>query len=150
MPLSNKRIGIDIDETIAATFETVLNYAKSKYPSIAYCDFNSLTNHDWWLIPEFESIAQKDVMEVFRDYNKFDTLHVGIFPVDHSMRGIDFLKEQGYSLFAITGRDEKNSYDATIHWLDRHFPGIFEQVVFTNHNTEGANRRNKSEICREL
>ena len=40
--------------------------------------------------------------------------------------------------------------DATLQWLDQHFPDTFTSVHFGNHFAKAGNSRKKSEICRDI
>jgi hypothetical protein len=38
--------------------------------------------------------------------------------------------------------------DVTLEWIDRHFPGLFQEVYFGNHFALHGASRSKSEICK--
>lgn len=143
------KIGIDIDETIAALYEAVLNHGKRSHPSIEHFTTDMLTHDNWWTIPGFD-LTKEQSIGMFPIYEKFDPAHERVSPIPNSVEGIGFLKKQGYSLSAITGRNEEYTKNSTFHWLDRHFPNTFSEVVFTNHSSGNGTRRNKSEVCKEL
>lgn len=46
----NKKIGVDLDETIACVFEAVFEYTKILHPELSNLNFDILSNHDWWKI----------------------------------------------------------------------------------------------------
>lgn len=74
-----------------------------------------------------------------------DTLAVRA--LEGAAEGLRELSERG-RLVAVTNRYLTQS-DGTHAWLERHLPGMFEQVLFARQAPGGAGRR-KAEICREI
>jgi uncharacterized HAD superfamily protein len=137
------RIGIDIDETIAATFEPVFNFAKDRYGFDAV--FDDLVHHDWSNVKKL-GISQEEEVMIFREFYAH-TKHEGVNPVPGSVAGCQSLLRSGHELFAITGRSG-HTREPTEHWLSQHFPNVFSGLVFTGHLS--GERRPKSEVCQEL
>lgn len=124
------RIGIDIDETIAATFEPAFDFAKARYGFDAV--FDDLTHHDWSNVAKL-GISKEEETGIFREFYAHAG-HDGVIPVSGSVEGCRRLKLAGHELFAITGRSE-SSRAATEKWLSRHFPNVFSDLAFTGHLT---------------
>lgn len=86
-----------------------------------------------------------------------DSIHTSAFiadpgtlavrPIEGAAEGLLELFERG-QLVAITNRYQTQSC-GTHAWLERHLPGIFEQVLFARQHPGGACRR-KAEICRDI
>jgi hypothetical protein len=144
----NKKIGIDLDETIASVFEAVLEYTKTLHPRLSHVCFEDLTHHDWWKIDMFE-FSRDEALECWRTFDKENILDKKISPVFLSQEGVHLLISQGYSLYGITGRSESSRREATEIWIDCHFPDIFTSITYTNH-TELDKRIEKSEVCKRL
>jgi len=54
-----------------------------------------------------------------------------------------------HDLVVVTSRQHVIQ-DATLEWIDRHYPGLFQEVYFGNHFAlEGVSRK-KSDICRQV
>jgi hypothetical protein len=52
-----------------------------------------------------------------------------------------------YDLVVVTSRQHAIQ-DLTLDWIDRHFPGIFQEVFFGNHWALEGVATKKSDICR--
>ncbi|XP_039012227.1 uncharacterized protein LOC120141419 [Hibiscus syriacus] len=53
------------------------------------------------------------------------------------------------SLSVVTSRQNVIK-DHTIEWLEKHYPGLFQEIHFGNHFALDRKSRPKSEICRSL
>lgn len=142
----NKRIGIDLDETIAWSFEPMIRHINQKYGSSLELDH--LTHHDWWTIPDFP-IDSSTVTQEWSILGALDPFEERFLPVIGSKEVLSFLKKSGYELHIITARNEATRKETTRKWVDRNFPGIFSGIHFSSHYSDG-DRRNKSEICKML
>lgn len=128
----NKKIGVDLDETIASVFEAVFEYTKTMHPHLSHLKFDDLTHHDWWNI-EALNFSKDEAIECWRQFEKINPLDIKISPIPMSQEGIRLLKTYGYTLYTITGRTESLRRQDTEAWLQRHFLDVFENIVFTNH-----------------
>lgn len=137
------KIGIDIDEVLAATFSGFLVFLKnSRGIDIPW---ENQTHHDLSKIPG-SGVTKADENVLWREYMDFH--HESIEPISGSQEGISALKHAGHSLVAITGRHEGNHRGYTELWLSRHFPDCFDSVHFTNHGHETS--ITKSSVCKNL
>lgn len=50
-------------------------------------------------------------------------------------------------MYVLTARPETVK-DATVQWLDKHFPALFHDVIFTNHFTDAQTC--KGDVCQSL
>ena len=57
--------------------------------------------------------------------------------------------KQNHDLVVVTSR-QYAIQDATLQWLDMHFPGTFSSVHFGNHFAKAGASRKKSEICCDI
>ncbi len=70
-------------------------------------------------------------------------------PLPGAVKVLDKLKEK-YELHIVTGRPNFTKKD-TDTWLDKHFPGVFKSVVFTNFfKYEGQETSTKGDVCVRL
>ncbi|HBB27266.1 TPA: hypothetical protein DCZ36_02080 [Candidatus Gracilibacteria bacterium] len=144
----NKKIGIDLDETIASVFEAVFEYTKTFHPHLLHLKFSDFTHHDWWKIDAL-GFSKEEAIACWKKFDEINPLDTKISPVPLSQEGIRLLKEHGYKLHAITGRSESSRRQSTEAWINRHFPDVFESLTFTNHvKMEG--KIHKSEVCKRL
>jgi len=70
--------------------------------------------------------------------------------VPGSREGISALKARNNTLFAITGRNKTHCEQLTRNWIAKEFPGIFEDVIFANHDHSTHEKLSKSSICKQL
>ena len=55
--------------------------------------------------------------------------------------------QQNCDLVVVTSRQHVIQ-DVTLNWLDRHYPGLFQEVYFGNHFALQGTSRKKSDICK--
>ncbi len=144
----SKKIGIDIDETIAASFLPILEHVNAC--SWRTAAFEDLIHHDWWDIPHIQPpFGKEEIVWYFQSFDIKFADHHNILPISWSQEVLQSLQSRGYELVAITGRNEEYSKAGTNRWIMRHFPDLFTSVHFTNHISTTI-RKNKSTICKEL
>ncbi|WPT17940.1 hypothetical protein PSENEW3_00005942 [Picochlorum sp. SENEW3] len=76
----------------------------------------------------------------------------GIEVIPGSFDSLDRMKKvhsDDLALHVVTSRQHVIQ-EQTLEWLDRHFPGIFDQVFFGNHFALEGTSKKKSEICKEI
>ena len=76
------------------------------------------------------------------------TYHVLCIPI---VGAFEVLARMGstHDLVVVTSRQHVIQ-DVTLEWIDRHYPGMFQEVYFGNHFAlEGVSRK-KSDICRQV
>jgi len=75
-------------------------------------------------------------------------LHTNSQPVAGALAGMKALKKD-HRFIIITARAASQEGQVRA-WLDIHFPGVFDEVVFTNHFNKDGLKRTKSSVCLEL
>lgn len=76
----NKKIGIDLDETIASVFEAVFEHTKIRYPRLSHLKFSDFTHHDWWKIDAL-GFSKEEAIECWRQFGDINPLDTKISPV---------------------------------------------------------------------
>ena len=115
-------IGIDIDDTISETFETLLPYAQKftieQLGREAKIDFNKkCVNH--YYVEEMFNWSREESVEFWEKYitEILEKVNIKTFASDIIKR----LKENGNNIFLITARwntDNNNVENVTIKWLE--------------------------------
>jgi 5'(3')-deoxyribonucleotidase len=109
--------------------------------------YDQLINYDNW---EVVYGTDKDTMveRAKRFYHSPE--HQRTLPVEGTLQAVADLAKD-YSLQIVTSRPE-TVRDATLQWLDRHFPGLFSDFHFTNiyAAATGVQPKNKAEVCRSI
>lgn len=137
------RIGIDIDEIIAATLDAMMKYHNGMYgTSLKQADVFSYKLWEVW------GGSEEEARQKWHEF--FETDHfMGICPIAGAFVALSVLKERGHELFAITARPHHIA-KKTEDWLDEHFPAVFSGVRFANTHGLSGSKHKKSELCIEL
>lgn len=142
---NNKHIGIDIDDVLADTARVVFAHAQTIRPYLSSFSYDSISHHDWWNIPEFH-LSRDEAIQCWQSFGSVNPEDAAIPLFPDSTDAITTLRAAGYTLYAVTGRSKKTREASTRAWIDRHFPGVFEDIIFTGYLEAG--RANKSETCK--
>ena len=137
------RIGIDIDEILAASLDAMLDFHNGTYGTkLKQGDIFSYKLWEVWGGSE-EEAAQK-----WHDFYETDHF-AGVCPIAGAFAAMTVLKERGHELFAITARPHHIA-KKTEDWLDEHFPAVFSGVRFANTYGLNGSKHKKSDLCIEL
>ncbi len=138
------KIGIDIDDVIADFVPTLARFHNETFGG--NLSKNDFTSYDFWKVwggSKEEAVRKVDMF--FEDQSHCNK----ILPVIKSVTSLNKLKEGGVELFAITGRRD-NMIEQTKEWIEKHFPGLFLDIYFTNSYSLNGKSEKKSKICKEL
>ncbi|KAI7896477.1 uncharacterized protein EV154DRAFT_492425 [Mucor mucedo] len=144
-----KIIGVDLDQTLAHTLESLTEWHNDSYGTqLKVTDFNSL---DYWKI--WGGTKEESCMKV-REF--YDSVHFEqIQPIrDFALEALKMLKRRNFTLVIITSRQQFVA-EKTKRFVDRHYPGIFESIYFCNLNLSDTEQmeyisKPKSVICQEI
>ena len=76
------------------------------------------------------------------------THFINIKPIPHAFETLLKLKDD-YDLHIVTSR-QFAIQDATLEWIELHYPGLFSAVHFGNHYSKDGKMRSKPEMCRDI
>lgn len=141
-------IGIDIDEVLSETLDFALAYHLDE---IQWIPLRREDFVDYYIpnIPGYEHISKTDAVAYFTDSMLYDAEHGGLLPVKGARDALEAGKKAGHRFVAITARGPKVQ-EATLRWIEKWYPGIFEQVVFCNYHDDSQPQFTKEEMCHEL
>ena len=131
------RIAVDVDEVLVpflfpmAKWRGLTMPRKEKY-SYLYRDICS--------IPEGES---QKMVRAFYSSQAFKNLK----PIPGAHKKLTLLREQTDKIYVVTGR-QNIARETTEWWLDKYFPGIFDDLILTNSFTPFEIK--KVDVCRSL
>ena len=136
------RIGIDIDEVIADTLSVVLKNHNAEFgTAFSRNDFYSYRFWETW-----GGTREEAIKEIY----SFWSNHIQNVPLMRgALENIYELKRAGHTLYVVTGRQDE-FIEETKTWIQKHFPGIFEDIFFTNAYGLNKQSRSKAKICKEL
>lgn len=147
---SEKKVGIDskpvlavdLDECVGFFVKAIVNWHNRIYgtdhnvgmfSTFRFCDVWGGTN-------------QEVYGKILKFFESDDFLNLE--PVPGAFEALSELKEH-FEIYIVTARQtflEK----ITRTWLLRHYPGIFRDVRFGNHNSKTGKKKTKSKICEEI
>ncbi len=143
-----KTIAIDVDDVLMPHVEALLEYYSKAY-DIKLADddlakFGLLAN-----ALRSSGVDRDTFIADIERYLTSPDFHE-IEPFGDAIVAINRLKSK-YNLNIVTARP-KALHDQTKNWLDQHFPGIFEDVRFTNYGIWGYpdKTESKANVCQVL
>lgn len=131
-----KRVAVDIDEVLCPFFHPMAKRYRKVLPK---------HNHSYDYSKAL-GITSEESKRMVSSFYRTKTFH-DLEPIEESQKYIRRLRNEGYFLYAMTGR-QSEARDATEWWLDKHFPFLFHDLIITNSYTE--NEVPKSLLCMSL
>ena len=134
-------IGVDLDEVLAELMDQLIVFYNNKAGAcFRKTDFEAYDLSETW------GISQEAAITVVEDFYKSREF-TEIRPVEGAQDACAKLKRGGHNLFIITARPASREA-ATMEWVEKFFPGLFRQVIFTG----GMGRKGgkKSNACAQL
>ncbi|KAL9674042.1 hypothetical protein QQ045_030308 [Rhodiola kirilowii] len=143
-PKSEKTVvAVDVDEVLG-NFVSALN----KFIADRYSQNHSVSEYH---IYEFFKIwkCSRDEADIrVHEFFKTPYFKTGIHPIPGAHEVLHKLSKF-CNLCVVTSR-QNTIKDHTIDWLERHYPGLFQDIHFGNHFALDGESRRKSDICRSL
>lgn len=131
------RIAIDIDEVLVHFVKPMAKHNKLKMPT---------KNKYNYVYRNMFSITEKESTKMVRDFYDSETFK-NLKPIQHSNAAIQSLRDKCDKLYIVTGR-QTYARENTETWLDKHFPGMFDDLILTN--SYSPHEIQKDDICRSL
>jgi len=139
-----KIIWIDLDEVLAETIDFSLLFHDYKIAG------NSLFREDIidYYIYNIEKfwISKEQAIDWFRLPLLADN-KLEVNPVLWALEKLIFHKNNWYSFKIVTARQSEILWEYTHNWVQKHYPNIFENILFANHKFT-KNDVTKSELCK--
>ncbi|KAJ7225935.1 hypothetical protein GGX14DRAFT_349237 [Mycena pura] len=143
-------IAVDLDDVLSQTNRMVAEWHNQRYGT--QMDLSSFYYYYYWKNP-FWGNPQETFVKVKEFYSTDIIFHAP--PVPGAREGAQALKDLGYKLVIVTARTA-NIADATWEWVEKYFPGLFTNLVFTDqfkyavHHTEVLTNLSKAQVCADL
>ena len=137
-------LAVDVDDTIAHLMKSVVAFYSDTYepPHFKVDDFHTLEFNLVW------GGTRHECDEKVERYYKSDHFKNGIDPIAGAYEQLKRLKEH-FELHVVTARPH-HIREATIEWLNKHYPDLFSDFHFGNlYGLEGVRKR-KSQMCKEI
>lgn len=140
---SSMNIAVDIDDVLANYMEQFLDFQKERYGRRLHfedCDTYSLKTL-------FQMTEQEEVKQI-HEFHKSQYFE-NIKPLPSAQESLQELKAQEHTLYVITSR-QNHIAEKTRKWIDRYFPGIFEDVFITNEASLDKKHVKKIDVCKQI
>src|SRR6056300_1447872 len=130
------RIAIDLDEVLVPFLRPVARYHGRQLPGGKHS----------YVFREVFDCSKEEAQDMIYEYYKSPEF---LFekPILGSQRAMARFRPQVNKMYVVTGRQE-SARQQTELWVERYFPGIFDDVILTNSFTE--HEISKVDICRAL
>ncbi len=136
-------IAFDLDDVIVETAQDIIDHYNSRFGTkVTLQDYYDDDLTGVWGT-EDRKMAVKRVNDYIETPEYYESL-----PIQQAISVITWLNRH-HELHILTGRPDFTE-EATKNWLAKHFPDIFKTVTFTYFYGEGAQKRSKGDICRQL
>ncbi|KAF5198703.1 Haloacid dehalogenase-like hydrolase (HAD) superfamily protein [Thalictrum thalictroides] len=136
-------VAVDVDEVLG-TFVSALN----KFIADRYSLNHTVSEYH---VYEFFKIwkCSRDEADIrVHEFFKTPYFKKGIQPIPGALSALHKLSKF-CDLSVVTSRQNVIK-DHTVEWIEKHFPGLFQEIHFGNHFALDGNSRPKSDICRSL
>ncbi|WOL13824.1 hypothetical protein Cni_G22604 [Canna indica] len=143
-PVSDKLVvAVDVDEVLGSFLSALNKFIANRYSS----------NHSVseYYVYEFFKIwkcspAEADVR--VHEFFKTPYFKMGIHPIPGAQHAL--YKLSNFCKLSVVTSRQNVIKDHTIQWIEKHYPGLFQEFQFGNHFALDGKSRPKSEICRSL
>jgi 5'(3')-deoxyribonucleotidase len=136
-------IAVDLDEVVADLLSNLILFHNNVYgTNLKRSDFFSYHYEEVW------GGSKDEAVQKVREFIKSEYF-LNILPVPGACEALLYLKQLGYKLFIVTGREDYTK-EITQAWIQKHFSGIFSGIYHTNAYVKGSRRIKKSLVCSQL
>uniref|UniRef100_A0A7R9VI82 Uncharacterized protein n=1 Tax=Chlamydomonas euryale TaxID=1486919 RepID=A0A7R9VI82_9CHLO len=143
-PAERLRVAIDIDEVLGRFLYQLNIYYLERFG-------REYSTDDFWVY-EFAKVwncSQDESNKIVYDFFQHPLFkEKGIPVIPGAFESLKRLGES-FDLVVVTSRQHAIQ-DVTLDWIDRNYPGIFQEVYFGNHWALEGSATKKSDICRAI
>lgn len=143
-PAKKPIIAVDIDDVISTNAQSFVEYSNEKWGTHLTVD----DYQEHWA--EMWGIEHEEVERRAREYH--ESGHIGTYrTVDGAKEALQKLKERFKLVILTTRRNSTNQL--TKDWIDRCYPGIFDEIIFSGfYDTliQGNFKKTKGELAKSI
>jgi 5'(3')-deoxyribonucleotidase len=129
-----KKIAVDVDEVLSPFLPSLLKWRKPR----------NLPKRFPYLYRDIYKISEEESRKMVREFYESQEF-MNLEPIKDSQKVLKNLKE--HKLYVVTGR-QNIVREKTENWIEKWYPGIFEDVILTNSFT--SQEVPKSDVCVDL
>ncbi|KAK4564996.1 hypothetical protein RGQ29_006871 [Quercus rubra] len=143
-PLPDKVVvAVDVDEVLG-NFVSALN----RFIADRYSSNHSVSEYHVYEFFKIWNCSRDEADIRVHEFFKTSYFKMGIQPLPGAQRALHKLSR--YCNLSIVTSRQNAIKDHTIDWIEKHYPGLFQEIQFGNHFALDGESRPKSEICRSL
>jgi len=133
----NTKLAVDVDEVLVNLLEPMAKWKGIPLPTKPKYKY---------LYREIFNCTEEESQEILHKfYRSKDFLYLK--PISGAQPGVARLRQKFDKMYVMTGRQEITRLTTEL-WIDRFFPGMFDDIILTDSFTE--NEVKKVDICRVL
>uniref|UniRef100_A0A5B7ARU6 Uncharacterized protein n=2 Tax=Davidia involucrata TaxID=16924 RepID=A0A5B7ARU6_DAVIN len=143
-PLPEKIVvAVDVDEVLG-NFVSALN----RFIADRYSSSHSVSEYHVYEFFKIWNCSRDEADIRVHEFFKTSYFKMGIHPIPGAQQALQKLSKF-CNLSVVTSRQNAIK-DHTIEWIEKHYPGLFQEIHFGNHFALDGQSRPKSDICRSL
>ncbi|KAK1314004.1 hypothetical protein QJS10_CPA06g02573 [Acorus calamus] len=136
-------VAVDVDEVLGS-FLAALN----KFIAERYSLSHSVSEYHVYEFCKIWNCSRIEADLRVHEFFKTSYFKNGIYPIPGAQQALHKLA-RFCDLSVVTSRQNAIK-DHTIEWIERHYPGLFQEIHFGNHFALDGQSRAKSDICRSF
>ncbi|KAJ6574629.1 hypothetical protein B0H19DRAFT_1124995 [Mycena capillaripes] len=145
-------IAVDLDDVLSQTNRIVAQWHNDEFGT--QMDLSMFYYYYYWKNPFWGTL--QETFAKMKEFNSTDKIFQAV-PVPGAREGVQALRDMGYKLVIVTARTAEVA-DASWEWVERYFPGIFANLMFTGqwkdahklHHNEVLTNLTKAQVCADL
>ncbi|KAI3447263.1 hypothetical protein Pfo_003928, partial [Paulownia fortunei] len=143
-PLPEKiMVAVDVDEVLG-NFVSALN----QFIADRYSLNHSISEYHVYEFFKIWNCSRDEADIRVHEFFKTHYFKKGIYPIPGAQKALQKLSKS-CNLSIVTSRQNAIK-DHTIEWIEKHYPGLFQEIHFGNHFALDGQSRPKSDICKSL
>lgn len=142
-PRDKIAVAVDVDEVLG-NFVSALN----RFIADRYSLNHSVSEYHVYEFFKIWNCSRDEADIRVHEFFKTSYFKTGIHPIPGAQKTLHMLSKY-CNLSVVTSRQNAIK-DHTIEWIEKHFPGLFQEIHFGNHFALDGVSRPKSDICRSL
>lgn len=136
-------IAVDVDEVLGNFVSAINIFIADRY-SLKH----SVSEYHVYEFFKIWNCSRDEADRRVHEFFKTPYFKNGINPIPGAREALEKLSEM-YNLSIVTSRQNAIK-EHTIEWIQRYYPGLFEEIHFGNHFALDGQSRPKSDICKSL
>ncbi|XAR51123.1 hypothetical protein NMG60_11005666 [Bertholletia excelsa] len=136
-------VAVDVDEVLG-NFVSALN----RFIADRYSSNHCVSEYHVYEFFKIWNCSRDEADHRVHEFFKTSYFKTGIHPIPGAQQALQKIS-RFCDLSVVTSRQNAIK-DHTIEWIEKHYPGLFQEIHFGNHFALEGKSRRKSDICRSL